>query len=143
MDFQGLTMDFQGMSNAGVAPIEPSSGGLSSSEMSAGEHGRSSSSAGQESFRAASPQRCHGAGRKARPPKLYRIGEVVDYSGMSRQTIHNYTIMGLLRESKWTTGGHRLYDESVFERIDQIEDLKAQHKSIHDIREHFVKLDAT
>ena len=74
------------------------------------------------------------------PPKLYRIGEVVDYSGVSRQTIHNYTTMGLLHESRWTRGGHRLYDESVFERLDLINALKARRKSLRDIREHFVLL---
>jgi hypothetical protein len=79
--------------------------------------------------------------KRIKPPKLYRIGEVVDYSGMSRQTIHNYTIMGLLHESKWTSGGHRLYDESVFERLDLIADLKLQDKSLEDIREVFVKQD--
>jgi hypothetical protein len=54
------------------------------------------------------------------PAKLYRIGEVVDYTPFSRQTIHNYTIMGLIQEAKWTEGGHRLYDESVFERLSEI-----------------------
>ncbi len=77
--------------------------------------------------------------RRVKPPKLYRIGEVVDYCGMSRQTIHNYTIMGLLHESKWTSGGHRLYDESVFERLDAIADLRSQNKSIDEILEHFAK----
>ena len=76
---------------------------------------------------------------RPRPPKLYRIGEVVEYSGVSRQTIHNYTTMGLLVESRWTNGGHRLYDESVFERLDQIADLKKQHKSMEHIREHFAR----
>jgi hypothetical protein len=75
------------------------------------------------------------------PPKLYRIGEVVEYSGMSRQTIHNYTTMGLLHESRWTTGGHRLYDESVFRRLDRIAELKAASKSIEDIRDLFHKMD--
>ena len=75
--------------------------------------------------------------RKPRPPKLYRIGEVVEYSGMSRQTIHNYTTMGLLQETRWTRGGHRLYDESVFERLDLIGDLKAQNKSLEAIRRFF------
>jgi len=74
---------------------------------------------------------------KVKPPKLYRIGEVVDYSGMSRQTVHNYTIMGLLHESKWTSGGHRLYDESVFERLDEIAELKSKNMSMEEIREHF------
>ncbi|MBC8481391.1 MAG: MerR family transcriptional regulator, partial [Planctomycetes bacterium] len=51
------------------------------------------------------------------PEKLYRIGELVRYTPFSRQTLHNYTIMGLIRESQWTQGGHRLYDESVFEKL--------------------------
>lgn len=58
------------------------------------------------------------------PPKLYRIGEIVRHTGLSRQTIHNYTTMGLLREFEWTPGGHRLYDESVFHRLQRIADLK-------------------
>lgn len=82
-------------------------------------------------------------GRRQRPPKLYRIGEVVDYSGVSRQTIHNYTTMGLIRESRWTTGGHRLFDESVFERLDRIAEMKAANKSLQDIRDHFAELEAS
>jgi DNA-binding transcriptional MerR regulator len=58
------------------------------------------------------------------PVKLYRIGELVSYTPFSRQTIHNYTIMGLIREVTWTEGGHRLYDESVFERLSKIVRLK-------------------
>ena len=87
--------------------------------------------------RDAPPRPALGRARRPRPPKLYRIGEVVEYSAMSRQTIHNYTTMGLLQETKWTAGGHRLYDESVFERLDTIAELKAQSKSLHDIREYF------
>jgi len=60
---------------------------------------------------------------------------------MSRQTVHNYTTMGLLREARWTDGGHRLYEEWVFERLDQIAEMKAQRKSLRDIREHFARLD--
>ena len=71
-----------------------------------------------------------------------RIGEVVEYSGMSRQTIHNYTIMGLLPETQWTQGGHRLYDQSVFGRLDRIARLKAQRKSMQYIREFFVRFDS-
>jgi len=81
------------------------------------------------------------AARRAIPPKLYRIGEVVDYSGMSRQTIHNYTTMGLLRESRWTRGGHRLYDESVFDRLDRIVRMRAANKSLEDIRDYFAGAD--
>lgn len=58
------------------------------------------------------------------PAKLYRIGEIVNYTPFTRQTIHNYTVMGLINESGWTKGGHRLYDESVFERLSMIIELR-------------------
>jgi len=68
------------------------------------------------------------------PAKFYRIGELVSYTPFSRQTIHNYTIMGLIREAKWTEGGHRLYDESVFKRLSQIIRLR-KTKSLSEIKE--------
>jgi len=68
------------------------------------------------------------------PAKLYRIGELVNYTPFSRQTIHNYTIMGLIREIKWTEGGHRLYDESVFKRLSKIMQLK-KTKTLTEIRQ--------
>ncbi|MCK4885901.1 MAG: MerR family transcriptional regulator [Planctomycetes bacterium] len=67
------------------------------------------------------------------PAKLYRIGDLVRYTPFSRQTIHNYTIMGLISETQWTDGGHRLYDESVFERLSQILELK-ETKTLSEIR---------
>jgi DNA-binding transcriptional MerR regulator len=58
------------------------------------------------------------------PTKLYRIGEIVRHTPFTRQTIHNYTTMGLIQESDWTEGGHRLYDEAVFERLWKIRELR-------------------
>lgn len=81
------------------------------------------------------------ASRRRIPPKLYRISDLVDYSGMSRQTIHNYSIMGLLRESRWSNGGHRLYDESVFARLEQIMRLKREGKTMKEIREFFSRVE--
>ena len=67
------------------------------------------------------------------PVKQYRIGEVVRFSGFSRQTVHNYTIMGLISEQERTDGGHRLYSESVFDTLARIEGLK-QTKTLREIR---------
>ena len=67
------------------------------------------------------------------PTKLYRIGELVRHTPFSRQTIHNYTVMGLIHEVQWTQGGHRLYDESVFVRLAKILDLK-KTKTLTEIR---------
>jgi DNA-binding transcriptional MerR regulator len=76
------------------------------------------------------------------PAKLYRVGELVRHTPFSRQTIHNYTIIGLIREAQWTEGGHRLYDESVFERLSRIAELK-KTKTLWEIRETLRKEDTT
>ena len=68
------------------------------------------------------------------PAKLYRIGEVVQFTPFTRQTIHNYTTMGLIQESNWTEGGHRLYDESVFQRLATIMELR-KTKTLAQIRQ--------
>jgi DNA-binding transcriptional MerR regulator len=67
------------------------------------------------------------------PTKHYRIGELVRYTPFSRQTIHNYTTMGLIQEASWTEGGHRLYDVSVFERLSKILELR-KTKTLSEIR---------
>ena len=67
------------------------------------------------------------------PTKLFRIGEIVRYTPFTRQTLHNYTIMGLIQEKDWTEGGHRLYDESVFQRLKRIEELR-KTKTLSEIR---------
>ncbi|HNX27335.1 MAG TPA: MerR family transcriptional regulator [Phycisphaerae bacterium] len=81
------------------------------------------------------------AASRRRPPKLYRVGEVVEYSGVSRQTIHNYTTMGLIHTTGWTRGGHRLYDEGVFSRLDMIAEFKRGNRSMDFIRTFFEKME--
>ena len=61
------------------------------------------------------------------PRKLFKIGEVMRYTGLSRQTVHNYTMMGLIVPAERTESGHRLYPENVFEDIELIERLKRHH----------------
>ncbi|MCZ7605036.1 MAG: MerR family DNA-binding transcriptional regulator [Planctomycetota bacterium] len=68
------------------------------------------------------------------PPKRYKVGEIMRHTGLSRQTIHNYTMLGLIHPVERTESGHRLYDESVFDRIRRIELLKI-HRTLNEIRE--------
>lgn len=68
------------------------------------------------------------------PRKLFKIGEVMKYSGLSRQTIHNYTMMGLIEEAERTESGHRLYPENVFERLEKIKAL-ARHRPLREVKE--------
>lgn len=58
------------------------------------------------------------------PPKRYRIGELVQHTGLTRQTLHNYTRQGLIAAVEHTDGGHRLYDDGVFTRLEAIRRLK-------------------
>jgi len=69
--------------------------------------------------------------------RLYRIGEVMRFSGVSRQTLHNYTSYGLIREEERTPAGYRLYGEDVFRRLRRIGELKPRHtlREIRDIVE--------
>jgi DNA-binding transcriptional MerR regulator len=69
------------------------------------------------------------------PRKLYRMGEVMRYSGFSRQTLHHYTLLGLITEDDRTEAGHRLYSEQVFDTLRRIDELKQTDKTLQEIRE--------
>ena len=66
--------------------------------------------------------------------KLFKIGEVMEYSGLSRQVIHYYTQLELIREAEWTKTGHRLYDENVFNRLERIKRLRSKGKTLLQIK---------
>ncbi len=78
---------------------------------------------------------------KEPPPKRYKVGEIMAHTKLSRQTIHNYTILGLIHAVNRTEAGHRLYDESVFARLRKIELLK-RHHTLTEIKELLAKEDA-
>jgi len=67
------------------------------------------------------------------PPKLYRASEVAHHFDLTRQTVHNYATIGLIRERRRTPGGQRLFDESVFRRLHRIQRLKRRYR-LHEIR---------
>jgi hypothetical protein len=67
------------------------------------------------------------------PAKLYRVSEIAQHLGLTRQTVHNYATIGLITEKTQTPGGQRLFDESVFGRLVRIQQLKPIYR-LHDIR---------
>ena len=73
------------------------------------------------------------AGTGVIPKKLFKIGEVMRYSELSRQTIHNYTMLGLITEEERTDSGHRLYDETVFAQLERIKKLR-KSQTLKEIR---------
>ncbi len=73
----------------------------------------------------------------ARPEKFYKIGEVMEATRLSRQTIHNYTVAGLIDEAKRTPSGHRLYGEDVFDRLEKIKVLQEKNYTLMQIKKLF------
>ena len=71
----------------------------------------------------------------ALPPKLYRIGEIMEHTALSRQTVHIYTMLGLISEAERTKGNQRLYSEETFHRLARIKELKAARKKLREIRD--------
>lgn len=71
------------------------------------------------------------------PEKLYSPGEVVRASGISRQVLHNYTVLGLLQPAEVTRTNRRYYDERVFGRIRLIRRMLESGYRLHDLREAF------
>jgi DNA-binding transcriptional MerR regulator len=74
------------------------------------------------------------SGRDMAIKKMFKIGEVMEYSGLSRQVVHNYTQLELIQEARRTPSGHRLYSENVFERIKKIKKFQSQGKTLRQIK---------
>ena len=68
------------------------------------------------------------------PKKLYRSGEITHHTGISRQTLHYYTQIGLIQEVKRTKSGQRFYDESIFDVLERIEEYKRQKLTLMQIK---------
>jgi DNA-binding transcriptional MerR regulator len=81
--------------------------------------------------------------RRRLPEKLYRIGEVIEHSGLSRQTLHFYATIGLIREKSRTRSGYRLFPPSVFAALDRVSALKKKGYTLREIREVLDKRHAT
>lgn len=70
--------------------------------------------------------------------RLYRIGDLAEMAGVSRQVVSTYCMYGLVQETARTPGGHRLFDESTARRIRLIQELKKRY-TLGEIREIFIR----
>jgi MerR family mercuric resistance operon transcriptional regulator len=71
-------------------------------------------------------------------PRLYRIGELAEKAGVSRQVVSTYCMYGLLGETARTSGGQRLFSDASAKRIRLIVDLKSRY-TLREIREIFIR----
>jgi DNA-binding transcriptional MerR regulator len=62
------------------------------------------------------------------------MGEIARIAGCSRQTLHGYALLGLIRETERTPGGHRRFSGGVVRRLEVIRALK-QEATLAQIRD--------
>ncbi len=67
--------------------------------------------------------------------KLYKTGEVLKASGVSREVFYRYLTMGLVKAAKISPGGHNLFAESVFTQLELIQSLNASGYTLRDIKD--------
>lgn len=70
---------------------------------------------------------------------LVKAGELARRTGLTRQSLHLYVQMGLLRPAGSTKGGQRLFDAKAAERVNLVRRLCASGYTLKDIREIFIK----
>lgn len=56
--------------------------------------------------------------------KLFQAREFANLTGVTVRTLHHYDRLGLLKPSRYTRAGYRLYSEHDFARLEQIVTLK-------------------
>jgi len=82
------------------------------------------------------------AGPAAEPKgkaKAWKAGELARHTGLTRQSLQQYVLLGLLEPVDTTKGGQRLFTPDAVDRIKLIRDLCACGYTLRDIRDTFFK----
>jgi DNA-binding transcriptional MerR regulator len=66
--------------------------------------------------------------------RLFQTAEFAHRAGVTVRTLHHYDRLGLLRPSRRTDSGYRLYSEREFARLQQIVTLKFIGMNLRDIK---------
>jgi DNA-binding transcriptional MerR regulator len=64
----------------------------------------------------------------------WKVGELAGATGLTVRTLHHYDEIGLLRPSRRTPSGHRLYAERDVARLQQVTSLRELGFSLEEIR---------
>lgn len=68
------------------------------------------------------------------PEHLLKVGELAARTGVTVRTLHHYEEIGLLKPSRRTESGHRLYAPQDVERLHRIRSLRQLGFSLEEIR---------
>lgn len=70
--------------------------------------------------------------KKTAPP--WKVGELANRTGMSVRALHHYDEIGLLVPTLRTPSGHRLYQQSDVERLQQIQSLRVMGIPLDEVK---------
>ncbi len=73
------------------------------------------------------------------PKKLYKAGELSRRTGLTRQALHQYVLMGLLEPDDVTKGGQRLFSDKAEELVKLIRRMCANGYTLKDVKDIFIK----
>src|SRR5215212_4092907 len=65
----------------------------------------------------------------------WKVGELAGETGLTVRTLHHYDEIGLLKPSRRTRSGHRLYGEADVARLQQVTSLRQLGFSLEQIRD--------
>jgi DNA-binding transcriptional MerR regulator len=71
--------------------------------------------------------------------KLYKAGELSRRTGLTRQALHQYVLMGLLEPDDVTKGGQRLFSDKAEELVKLIRRMCANGYTLKDVKDIFIK----
>jgi DNA-binding transcriptional MerR regulator len=73
-----------------------------------------------------------------KPETALKIGELAQRTGITRQALHQYVLLGLLTPNATTSGKHRLFRLADIERVRLIRNLCASGYTLCEIRKTFL-----
>jgi len=73
----------------------------------------------------------------AKSARLWKAGELARQTGLTRQSLHQYVLLGLLEPLDTTKGGQRLFGPDSVDRVKLIRDLVGNGYTLRDIRDTF------
>jgi len=71
--------------------------------------------------------------------RLYKAGELSRRTGLTRQALHQYVLMGLLEPDDVTKGGQRLFSDRAESIVKLIRSMCENGYTLKDVKDIFIK----
>lgn len=73
--------------------------------------------------------------RQTPPQPFFKVGTLTAQTGITRQAVHQYVLMGILAPEDESTGGQKWYSAASIRRIELIKTLQRAGNTLASIRD--------